>query len=375
MEGVSTQQFIAEEFGGKVETLDEMLKLWKSNSHLLQAGDSIPTLDDLLKDSKKAPTNTKIAVVPKQPNDSDLSSLRNIRLLEAYISASTSAILYKNNPKGWDIGNPAEAADFITKSADTQFRVITQGLPSVLNFGPAVSQSFNKQVTTADLHFEFLNGLFADFNFSKDILSELDGVLNKVRDSLEALKLSWSDQTQTLNHLVSFHYPVKVMNTELNDWKLRLFYLQVNQHSWRVSVGKSSIGKVDFKMNYFDYVSNFNDGQFERNQDTIQNYIDSLTKQGFEAIEKLTTPVAVKTDETLNQGGAPNLRLAVKSDPRSFTDEEKAEIIGDDIVNLVSNLGDLDITSPEQVYTDVKRIMDKLAEDVSERAKEVVEKK
>ena len=126
----------------------------------------------------------------------------------------------------------------------------------------------------------------------------MDGILTKVTQNLSELKVSFSDQTQTLNHVITFHYPEKVMNTDLNDWKLRLFFLQVDQHSWSVSVGKSTITHLDFNMTYFDNTSDLNDEQLERNRDTIQTYIDTLTKQGFSAIEKLTTPAAVVSDAT-----------------------------------------------------------------------------
>ncbi|WP_171172955.1 hypothetical protein [Ruegeria sp. HKCCD8929] len=60
-----------------------------------------------------------------------------------------------------------------------------------------------------------------------------------------------------------------------------------------------------------------------------------------------------------------------KSD--KFSAEEIAEIIGNDVQNMISNLGAFDPGDPQQVYEDTKRIMDKLSDGTAERAKKVAE--
>lgn len=58
-----------------------------------------------------------------------------------------------------------------------------------------------------------------------------------------------------------------------------------------------------------------------------------------------------------------------------FTAAEIAEVLSEDFVELAVTMGAIDLTSPERVYEDTKRIMDKLSESVSEKAKTVAERK
>ncbi len=78
--------------------------------------------------------------------------------------------------------------------------------------------------------------------------------------------------------------------------KLRLFYLHIDQKSWELSIAKSSVKKLRFKMSYFDYNTVMTLTSIASNRSSIKDYIEKTTASNLETIQSLTQPKAIKTE-------------------------------------------------------------------------------
>jgi hypothetical protein len=253
---------------------------------------------DRLKASKAAPSSTEIAAVPSTIDAGDQQHLDDILLLNSYVSVASMRYLYKIHPNGWDITEPAQAADFTRAVANAKFKILTQGLGSFLTLDTTSARSFHESTTSADLHLSFLTTLFSGFGFPKKTMLELDGVLTSVNQTLSDLRLSWSDQTSTLDHMVFLYYFDEVEGLTIKLPKLRLFFLHIDQASWTATIGKSSVSHFDFNMNFDDNIFNMNPAQVELYRDQIQKLIADMTQESFDDINTLLTPVAVDAGQS-----------------------------------------------------------------------------
>jgi hypothetical protein len=225
-----------------------------------------------------------------------LQNLLDVALLDTFVSVNSAAYLYKLRPQGFDITTPDGAADFTKSLANARFRVFTQGLAGVVSLGDSSQQSFSKETTSVDLHMEFIGTIFGSFGFAGAAMKQLDGIMTGIVNNLAALQGSWSDQSQTLDHLISVYYFEPVQGLEgVNVPKMRLFYLHIDQQSWTLSIGKSSVAKFAFHMNYSDQIGTMSLTQMPVMRDKIQAYITTRTNEALEAIEKLVAMDAVKT--------------------------------------------------------------------------------
>lgn len=246
-------------------------------------------------DSVKAPGATTVVAVPGGLTDLDMQNLNDIQLLDAYISAAASLYMYKQNPAGWNLANPTSAADFTQKIANAKFRVITQGLGSVLSLHSSTASSFSKETTSADLHLDFLNGLFSGFGFGTQAMKELDGILTGVANTLRDLKASWSSQSETIDHLVCFHYFDMEDGLGIKVPYIRLFFMHIDQTSWTLSVGKSSVAKFTFHMGYDDNLFAMTN-QVAQTRPQLQDYLKQFSNMSLEAMVNLVQPKAINDD-------------------------------------------------------------------------------
>lgn len=293
--------------------LDEVLSTFRSHDRVillgtggvaqaramagLAADDPAPqSLADMLKtEATQAPASTSVAAVPPAISAQEMQSLNDILLLNTYVSVASMRYLYQINPKGWDITDKAQAADFTRQAANAKFRILTDGMGGFLSLNTSSARSMSKSVTSADLHFEFLSELFAGFDFPPAAMAELDSILTSVTKTLGELKMSWSDQSQTLDHMIFVFYFEEVAGLNYKLPRMRLFYLHIDQSSWEAAVGKSSVKHFQFNMNYADNVYMMDPNSVESQRDAIQKLITKLTNQSLEAIDALTSPKVVKT--------------------------------------------------------------------------------
>lgn len=290
----------------EIHTLDDILaqhretnsfRLIKSSAAMAAADSGEMEPEKLSEDLKKfqdAPSSTAIAAIPPSASAEDRKNLSDILLLNSYVSVASMRYLYKIHPQDWDITNPVDAANFTKAGANAKFKVLTDGLGSFLTLDTASTRSFNESTTSADLHLSFLGSLFDGFGFPGSTMKELDGVLTSVTQTLSDLRLSWSDQSSTLDHLVFFYYFDEVPGLGMKLPSMRLFYLHIDQSSWTASVGKSSITHFQFSMNFDDNIFNMNPDQVDSNRDAIKNLLSTMTGQSFDAINDMLSPKAVK---------------------------------------------------------------------------------
>lgn len=254
------------------------------------------SMADRLKQMKSAHPSTSVAAIPSSVSDDDLQHLNDILLLDSYVSVASAQLLYKRNPKGWDITDPGQAADFVRQAANAKFEVINKGLSGFLSLDTSSAREMDKSVTSMDLHFEFLNELFSGFGFPEASMKELDSVLTNVTKSLDSLKMSWSDENESLDHLVFTYYFDKIAGLDAKLPRLRLFFLHIDQHSWTASIGKSSVEHFSFRMNYMDNIYVMNSDQVAKNRDEIQALLESMTKMQLDDVQSMLSPKAIDAD-------------------------------------------------------------------------------
>jgi len=241
------------------------------------------SLSDLLNKSKKDPSTTSIAAVPSGGlSDNEIQQLSNIQLLTSFVSVEAAKLYYtRSGGVAPDITNPATALQYNKDMANINFEVVTKSLPGFLNMEKAVAYDYHKSQTSAEFHAEFLGELFKAFAFPEATLTELDAILTSVTKALSDLRFSFTEQSETLDHLVFFYYFEAVPGLDVKVAKMRLFNLQLKSSSWQavVSTGKSraSVDHIQFDMNYYDYACTMSNEQVQRQKGDIQDLITKMT--------------------------------------------------------------------------------------------------
>lgn len=258
-------------------------------------------LNDLLNSVGEAPGTSTVVTVPAAPVSGDAQLLQNMQTLDSYIAVLTALVMYNNHPDPYNLADPKQAAQFVIDTANARNFVVTGGtvkaLPMYLPMGEASTQSISKSTTSADLHVELLSAMFETLSLTPAVLKEIDGILTQVADTLKNLKLSFSSQSQTLNHFVSFYHltPVEGANPPLNKMDVDFLYLQLNQRSWEASVGKSSVKHFGLDFTLTRTKATMSAGLVAANTSSIVNSLLQLTGNDAATISKMTGAKGVKT--------------------------------------------------------------------------------
>jgi hypothetical protein len=284
--------------------MDEIRRLFKYHEEpsLKSENNNEPNpgqIMDIICNAKESHAITSIVVLPSLPSNiskNDLQNLQDISLFDTYIMLCSAAYIYKHNSKGFDITKPYETAQFTKVLANARFLVITKGLSRLLIPGNSSQQSFSKMTTCADLHLELLNEIFGSFGFSPSALKKLDNILTNVVKNLGTIKLDWSDQSQSLNHLISTYFFEEVKGLGVKVPKIRLFYLHIDQNSWEALTNKPSVEHFKFNMNYTDYTFTIDLTHMPDMREPIKAYIEDTTKKKLEDIQKLVAMDAITKD-------------------------------------------------------------------------------
>lgn len=262
---------------------------------------SADSLNTLLNNVGTAPGAATIVTVPAAPASGDVTLVQNVQTLDSYIAVLTALVMYNNHPDPYDLSDPQQAAQFVIDLANAKNFVVTGGtvkaIPMYLPLGEATTESFNKSTTSADLHIDLLTALFGALSLPEAVLTELDGILTEIAESLKNLNLSFTTQTQTLNHFVSFYYltPVPGSDPPINQMNVEFIYIQLDQSSWKATLGKSSVSNFTLNMTTTRTTATMSAGIVAANSSNIVSSLMSLTANDPAQISNLTKMKGVKT--------------------------------------------------------------------------------
>lgn len=262
---------------------------------------STDSLNDLLNSVATAPGTSTVVTVPSAPASGDIALVQNVQTLDSYIATLTALVMYNNHPAPYDLSDKQQAAQFVIDLANARNFVVTGGtvkaIPMYLPMGEASTQTIHKSTTSADLHLDLLTAMFGALSLPTAVMTELDGILTEVNQSLQSLQLSFETQTQTLNHFVSFYHlvPVDGSNPPINQMKVEFLYLQMDQSSWKASVGKSSVNHFTLDVILTRTTATMSAGIVAANTSNIVNALMQLTANDPATIAKMTGMKGVKT--------------------------------------------------------------------------------
>lgn len=291
----------------------------QQNKHLLSsqvslldstppAGTPDPTsLNDILNNVVQVPGSTSIATVPNNPEPNMYQTLAQIQTLDSYVALLTAYCLYNEHPAPYDITDPLQACAFARATAKWRNYVITGGavkaIAGYIPVGSITAQSYEKNVTSAELHLEFLTELFGGFGLPTAAMTQLDSILTKVVAKLGDAKFSFETQSDTLDHFLSYYYFETVTGTggtgqppAMYVAKMATLYLHVAQSSWKAAVGKSSVDKFSFAMSYYDMTTSMNSGLVANDMNAINGTIQTLTSKTATEVNKLMNMQAIHAD-------------------------------------------------------------------------------
>jgi hypothetical protein len=251
---------------------------------------------DILGQEEAVPSTTSIVAVPSGNITSlDMENYDNIALLDTYVSVYGAQFVYQRNPSGFDVSTPRGTTAFNIETVNARFRILTEALPGVLSLSSSTTQSYSQVTTAGALHLEFLAELFGAFGFPATTLTQLDSILKTLVKTLSNLSFSWSESNASLNHLLAMYYFEDVHGLPgAKIPKIRLFNLRVAPRSWELAIGKSSIQKFDFNMNYSDFIFTMNSRQVASLRQQIQNFVTTATNQQFDTIQQRLAMNAVQ---------------------------------------------------------------------------------
>lgn len=268
-------------------------------------------LNDILNNVVEVPGTTSVATVPTQPDPTLYQMLGQIQTLDSYISVLTAYCIYNEHPAPFDITDPKQAAAFAKATAKWRNYCITGGavkaLAAYLPVGQIVTQNFHKSVTAVDLHLEFLKELFGGFGLPAAALTQLDSILTKVVAGLADAKLSFENQSDTVDHFLTYYYFSPVDGTgegtsipAMFKASVRTFYLHIDQRSWKAAVGgkgsSASVSKFDFSMSYYDMTTAMNSGLVANDMTAINSAIQKLCGKTDKEINTLMNMQAINAD-------------------------------------------------------------------------------
>jgi hypothetical protein len=286
-----------QQFFGIESTLTATPTTPPGNGNMPSQGD----VNTLLNSFGTAPGASTIVTVPSAPASGDLALIENVQTLDSYISVLAAIYMYNNHPAAYDLSNPAQAAQFVIDRANAQNFIVTGGtvksIPMYLPMGEATTLTFNKQTTSANLHIDLLTALFAGLSLPAAELTEIDSILTEIAGSLKSLQLSFTTQTQTLNHFNSFYYltPVPGSNPPINQMNVQFIYLQLAQSSWEASLNKSSVSNFTLNMTTTTTTATMNGGIVSANYSNILSALQSATAKDPSEISDMTGMKGIQT--------------------------------------------------------------------------------
>ncbi|KAI5210763.1 hypothetical protein AUEXF2481DRAFT_7370 [Aureobasidium subglaciale EXF-2481] len=242
------------------------------------------------------PSNSRIAADPVVPAEVPTEAKANIPDNMLKLSQAQGAVsLYTNiwsiamrtkrgHPDAYKVSIPEEASQLNADLADSVSQCLQGPLAGYLSKIDGNNGGIHKEMFTTDIHLEFLNTFFDSFGFQAGDIKELDGVLTNVVQALSSLKVSSSSTSSDVNHVMTTRgfreviVPDSSGSPEIVAYEpiIRSTYLHVAQSSWEVSIGKSSVEKVKFDMDYADDTYVLNVPIFDKHTAKLDAVMQSL---------------------------------------------------------------------------------------------------
>lgn len=298
-----------------IVTLDEMVSTFRNSRNttpsrpktLLAVNDaSSNDLFSMVQASKKAPSPTSIAIVDTKgpstwngnPSQDALAIYNDMLTLSSLANVVAMKGVYDAHPAQYNITDPKEATAFIQAQVANLNDTFTRRLGTYALPSETTAHHYNKEVKTIDLHLDFLTTLFSSFAFPKSAITKLDGILTQVKDSLANLKIGIESENQTIDHIIFTNYieaiDIEGVPEKVLTGKIRMFYLKINQASWKATVSKSSVSKINFTMDYFDTIFNINSNLVRSDIQAITELTNKFTGQSFNEMSQLTSPTVIQ---------------------------------------------------------------------------------
>jgi len=261
----------------------------------------LTSLDDVLSKiaDKKVASTVSVVAVPPDISQQTLNDLADLKTITQFIYLTGINYLNTHNPSvlNVDLSVPNSVFNFRKELANSEFLVITRGLTGILGLVESSGYDYSKTSKTAEFRLEFIKDLFKDFVFPESTLKQLTSVLNNTLDELKDIKIEFSDLHEKLNMCVLFHYFDDEMGLPgVKIPKTRLFYLQIQEDSWRASLVCGTLEKINFTMSYQDFKYSLYSEQMNNLRANIQEYMNKLSGSQLENIKKLS-PIAITTDK------------------------------------------------------------------------------
>jgi len=272
-------------------------------SMTLSANDSPPSLMDLIStpDGKPAtPSTSNIIVVPQSLLD-DTSQKQAlfpyVQLLSSYSAAAAAALVYKNNPNGFDISTAEGKFAATNAMANATWEILTRGLSGF--YVPTKISAYQHTINNSEqtFHSQFLNTLFKAFAFPGSVMTELDVILTTVNDDLISFSRVHMSETEKLSHIINITTCEK--DPTFGVWVAvsHFFLLSIDMASmysvWKSGKGTASQQSYSFNLNYLTTDSTMNASLVASKQQLITEYLDKMLGNQLAAVEKIVSPKAI----------------------------------------------------------------------------------
>jgi len=262
------------------------------------------------------PATSRVKMIPGFTVDDEPNQLARLDRAMAIIALyqnvwSISMRTKRGHPDAYKISIPQEASQLNADLADAAANCLTGPLSGYFTATQTQQQSLGKEMMSTEIHLEFINKLFGDFSLPGATQKALDGILTDVVSSLSSLNIASASANADLNHYTLIPTLRQIVMVDDNGKDqvvgiqpiIRAFYLHVAENTWSLAIGKSTITKVNFNMNYADLTFTVNQETFDKFADKMDTVISSLVNKNCADFGKgLSTPVDGSTSDASPSG-------------------------------------------------------------------------
>ncbi|KAK0110895.1 hypothetical protein ONS96_002481 [Cadophora gregata f. sp. sojae] len=270
----------------KPDKFDQLTKL-------LMGGEASPTDQVKAGTMRVAPA---ILVKPADGSSDDIAQKYTMSTLLQGVSVLCENILRiqlmakQGRTTPYDISDPAQACLAIKENADLAYQVAIGGLSGYYITTSQTSNSYSKDVSSANFQLEFTSDLFKPFDLTAEALTEISGVLAQYISSIASIKLDSTSTNKEITHFVRSTMITKrnVSGDDKNPiwvWQpcTKLIYMHIDTQAYFEAtsscLGHSETETFHYDMEYTVYQADINYDQVVNNQTTLNTAFETVTKQ------------------------------------------------------------------------------------------------